>query len=535
MSESTRIPGIHHITAVASSASENLAFYQYTLGLRLVKKTVNFDDPYTYHLYFGDGGGTPGSILTFFPWENLPRGEPGAGMLTSVAFAVPLESMDYWEERLSGEGSPSIRTERFGEPVIQFRDPHGLSLELVGVSNPPPTQSWSDGPVRPDDALRGFHSATATLNALESEQSLLMDAMGFSLMGEESGRYRFAMADEMAPGHYYDLVVDPTAPRGRPGSGTIHHAAFRALDDEAQSKWIHRLRQNGVQPTSVRDRKYFRSIYFNTPGGVLFEIATDPPGFDVDETLEELGSRLALPVEYESMRETIESRLPPAGAPFYPHLFNATSTDDDKGHTVVTFHGTGGRVHDLLGLAGTIFGSSAILSPRGAVAENGMRRFFRRLANNVFDEADVIARSNELADFIDASMSRYGRDLQNLVACGYSNGANIAAAMLLLRPELFRTLVLLRPMLPLEVQAMPDLSGTRVLILQGATDTIIPPDSTQRLIELLRQSGADLTAHTTLAGHEIVSEDVETAQHWFASLGQVEELSVRLSSMPEKV
>lgn len=534
MTSLATIPGIHHITAVSSSAAENLTFYRDTLGLRLVKKTVNFDDPTTYHLYYGDGQGSPGTILTFFPWENLPPGAPGAGMVTAAAFAVPLAAMDFWQARLTKRGIDIEVGNRFDEPLIQFKDPHGLPLELMGVASPPPATPWKEGPVRPEVAISGFHSATATLHALEPEQGLLLDVMGLSRVGQEGPRSRYKMADEAAAGRYYDLVVDPNAPPGRPGSGTIHHIAFRAADDAVQAQWRAGLSEAGMRPTGVRDRNYFRSIYFNTPGGVLFEIATDPPGFGVDESMEELGTALKLPTQYEPMRKDIERRLPPLGAAPYPHLFQALPFDQDSGETVVTFHGTGGSEHDLVELATQLFGPSTILSPRGAVSENGLQRFFRRLANNVFDEQDVIARAHEMADFLIEAADRYGRDPSRLTACGYSNGANIAAAMVLLRPELFKNAVLLRPMLPLRAIERPDLTGNRILILRGDRDTVIPPDSTDQLIELLHACGADVTIHKANAGHEIVAEDIEAARSWIAAGEDGADHSLADTMMPQR-
>lgn len=301
--------GIHHITAISASARENLAFYETTLGLALVKQTVNFDDPFTYHLYYGDDRGTPGSILTFFPWENLPPGRPGAGMVTAVAFAVPRDSMNFWLRRMSAAGIPIETAERFGEPVIRFADPHGLPLEFIGIL--PSGVSRQAGAVPRDHAITGFHSATATLNTLKPITALLEGVMGMALAGQEGNRYRFVMDDQGAPGHFYDVIVDPEARAGRSGTGTVHHIAFRTEEDAAQLQWQAILRGAGFSVTDVRDRQYFRSIYFHSPGGVLFEMATDSPGFSVDESQAELGASLKLPAQYEPSRAAIEKRLPP--------------------------------------------------------------------------------------------------------------------------------------------------------------------------------------------------------------------------------
>ena len=310
MNENPRISGIHHITAVASSASENLAFYKEVLGLRLVKKTVNFDDPYTYHLYYGDAAGTPGTIITFFPWENLPRGKTGAGIVTAIAFAIPTGSVDYWRSRLSAHGVETKEGERFGDIFIQFMDPHGLSLELIETPKLNATSHRSDDSRSAAQSIAGFHSATSLLRSLEQTQSLLVSLMGMELYGTEASRYRFKMKNDQAFGNYYDVVADAQAKTGQQGGGTVHHIAFRTPTDDEQKYWQKSLMESGFSVTPIRDRKYFKSIYFHEPGGVLFEIATDPPGFTVDEPHKRLGHDLKLPDQYESMRAEIEGRLP---------------------------------------------------------------------------------------------------------------------------------------------------------------------------------------------------------------------------------
>jgi len=305
-----QISGIHHITAVASSTAENLTFYETILGLRLVKQTVNFDDPFTYHLYYGDAQGAPGTILTFFPWERLSRGEVGTGMVTAIAFGVPRASMPFWQKRLQTAGLSLQTQERFGDPVMALSDRDGLPIELVGMDHPPETTAWNGSPIPEEHAISGFHSATATLQAYEGMQSLLQMDLGMRRHLQEGNRHRFISAGQEAPGHFFDIVVDPDASPGRPGSGTVHHIAWRTPSERTQAWWQSRLRQAGRLVTAVRDRKYFRSIYFHSPGGVLFEIATDPPGFDVDESMDHLGEFLMLPDQYEPMRPAIENQLP---------------------------------------------------------------------------------------------------------------------------------------------------------------------------------------------------------------------------------
>jgi len=310
MKTNSKISGIHHITAIASSALENVAFYENVLGLRLVKKTVNFDDPYTYHLYYGDSDGTPGTIMTFFPWENLPRGEAGAGMVTAIAFSIPVGSIDYWRKQLSVHGIESMEGERFGEVFIQFADPHGLSLELIETPTVHSILNRRRNSKPADHRIVGFHSATALLRSLEETQTMLVNLMGMKLHHKEGNRYRFKMKSDESFGHFYDVVVDSQAKAGQQGGGTVHHIAFRTPTYDEQTYWQKSLRDSGYSVTPIRDRKYFKSIYFHEPGGILFEIATDPPGFTVDEPYESLGRDLKLPEQYESRRSEIERRLP---------------------------------------------------------------------------------------------------------------------------------------------------------------------------------------------------------------------------------
>jgi glyoxalase family protein len=310
MNTNFTIGGIHHITAIASAAAENLAFYEKVLGLRLVKKTVNFDDPYTYHLYYGNSVGAPGTLLTFFPWEKLSRGKTGAGMVAAVAFSIPTGSIAYWQKRLNLHDIKTKESKRFGDRAIQFEDPHGLQLELIGSPSALPTSIWQASPIPPPHSIIGLHSATALLNSFAGTQVLLTDLMGMVFQDKEDNRYRFKMKNDAGCGLYYDVVVDAGVEHGRQGGGTVHHIAFRTPTYAEQKNWQKLLMARGFSATPIIDRKYFKSVYFHEPGGVLFEIATDPPGFAVDESYEKLGRNLKLPDQYEPMRTAIEHRLP---------------------------------------------------------------------------------------------------------------------------------------------------------------------------------------------------------------------------------
>lgn len=302
--------GIHHVTAIAGQAPRNIAFYVDTLGLRLVKKTVNFDDPGTYHFYYGDEAGNPGTILTFFPWAQVAPGRLGVGETEETAFRVAPGSLAYWAERFAEKNVRQEPVEiRFGQKVLAFRDPDGMRLALVEVDGADSEAAWTTGEVPAEHALRGFHSVTLTLDRTEATAAILTDVFGFEETGREGGVVRLQAND--GPGGLIDLRAAPGALPGRPGGGSVHHIAFRAADDAAQAAMVEKLKVNhGVRTTEQKDRDYFRSVYFREPGGVLFEIATDIPGFAVDEPAENLGQALKLPAFLEPHRDRIEAVLP---------------------------------------------------------------------------------------------------------------------------------------------------------------------------------------------------------------------------------
>jgi predicted esterase/catechol 2,3-dioxygenase-like lactoylglutathione lyase family enzyme len=513
LNENQPISGIHHITAVASSAEENYRFYTRVLGLRMVKKTVNFDDPFTYHLYYGDETGRPGTILTFFPWEQAARGRSGTGMVSAIAFAVPRSSIDFWHRRLGETGITVDTTRRFGEPVVHFRDPHGLHLELIGT----PTEAGIDGEApNSETAITGFHSATMLLGRIDATQSVLIGGMGMTLVQQEGNRYRFSMADPAAPGHLLDVQLDPSTSPGQPGGGTVHHIAFRTRDSQEQQAWRQRLQQHGLSVTGVRDRKYFQSIYFKEPGGVLFEIATDPPGFAADEAPRDMGAALMLPSQFEPLRQQIEAQLPPLELPDFRHVYLPPAPGTDNRTVIVALHGTGGNEHDLIPVVQQISPSAPVISPRGRVLENGMPRFFKRLAEGVFDETNVRRNAHHLSDFIVGASRRYGQADSDCVAMGYSNGANMAAAIMLLRPEVFSAAILFRPMMPLKMAQLPDLTCKSIFIATGRLDRVIPSAGTRRLVHALKKAGATVKVFDAAAGHELTAADVEAARAWMS-------------------
>lgn len=304
------ILGLHHITAIANNAQRNYDFYTHVLGLRLVKKTVNFDDPSTYHFYYGNEGGTPGTILTFFPWEGIGSGRNGTGMSTEIGYSVPADSLDNWLGRFKelGVGAGEL-AERFGEQYLPFTDPDGLAIALIVPKQLDKRKGWETEAIKEDMALRGFHTVTLTLQKIEATAKVLTDIFGYRLVAQEGNRYRF-QTDAVPEAALVDLLEEPEGRVGRNAAGTNHHVAFRVANDAVQMEFREKILESGLQITPKIDRDYFFSLYFREPGGVLFEIATDNPGFTVDEPLDELGTHLKLPRQYEGSRAKIEKALP---------------------------------------------------------------------------------------------------------------------------------------------------------------------------------------------------------------------------------
>lgn len=309
------IRGLHHVTAVSRDAQTNVDFYRNVLGQRLVKKTVNFDSPDSYHFYFADATGTPGSVLTFFAWPGVKRGRRGNGETAAVAYNVSSRSIGFWQEHLQRQGIPVSPIEgRFGMDVLSFDDPDGVRIELVASDAGSSVAYWEEGPLPRDHALRGFHSVTLWLDEIEPTADLLINRMGYALADQEGNRYRFTGVSESLA-RTLDVLHRPVQPEDKPddavfGAGSIHHIAFRVPSDALQLDYQAALRAAGFGVTPVRDRSYFHSIYYREPGGVLFEIATDGPGFAIDEPVASLGESLRLPPWLEPSRAEIEQSLP---------------------------------------------------------------------------------------------------------------------------------------------------------------------------------------------------------------------------------
>jgi len=327
MNNKNHVLGIHHVTAICSNPQKNIDFYTKLLGLRLVKLTVNFDDPTTYHLYYGDEIGHPGTILTFFPWPDAPKGYRGTGQAITTSFLIPPNSIDFWKDHLKNndicfEGPTKRFDDNDEEQVIKLYDPDGLELELVAHSSARENDErfWKEGPISYENGIRGFYSVSLSEEGYERTAEILKD-MGYKMIKNEGNRFRFQIENSSSSiitgATKLDVLCLPYTPYGRIGIGTVHHIAFRTLSDENQIFIRKNIIKLGLNPTPVIDRTYFHSVYFREPGGVLFEIATDPPGFTVDQKVEDLGERLLLPSWLEPVRDRLEKVLPKIELPQY--------------------------------------------------------------------------------------------------------------------------------------------------------------------------------------------------------------------------
>jgi glyoxalase family protein len=309
------LPGIHHVTAITADAQKNIDFYCGVLGLRLVKLTINFDDPSSYHLYYGDELGRPGTIMTFFAWPGAHRGRIGAPQVTATAFSVPAGALAFWQERLAGHGvKVEAPVERLGEKVLAFADPDGMGIEIIAGAEAM-GEPWKAGPIAEPYAIRGFHGVTISEEGYERTARLLADTMGFEAQGSDRNRFRYRTKAGVGFASTVDLLCVPGGPHGGLGAGIVHHVAFRTPDDAQQAAWREEIVRQDFNVSPVMDRVYFHSIYYREPGGVLFEIATDTPGFTVDQAPGQLGTKLSLPPWLEGHRMDIEKVVPPVRLP----------------------------------------------------------------------------------------------------------------------------------------------------------------------------------------------------------------------------
>ena len=520
------IVGLHHVTAIASDPQANLDFYTQVLGLRFVKRTVNFDDPGTYHFYFGDDLGSPGTILTFFPWPRVGRGTAGAGEVTHTAFSIPTDSLAFWERRLVDKHIKFTRSpRRFEEEVLTFSDTSGMQIEIVAhaeasAAHPP---RFSDVPAA--HAIRGFHGVTMLqLDATETAATLAV--MGFLPIAEEGNRLRFASpADPSALGKAIDIVVDPQANFGRSGAGSVHHIAFRAANDESQHEWRTEITKH-LPATEVLDREYFHSIYFREPGGVLFELATDNPGFAIDEPLESLGERLCLPPWFEARRRGLEATLPPItlhkGAaettqPPDPHangeLYRAGTDLDKATGAVILLHGRGGPARDILTLSRALAPASLPIAFLAPQAEG-----FTWYPNSFLVDRD------QNQPYLDSALARVqsvinlileaGIPLDRIVLAGFSQGACLATEFMASHPARYAGLIawtggLIGPP-DSDLTHTGNLAGTPALFASSDPDNWVPWPRVEESAKIFTTMGAKVTLRRFPdKPHSVSGEEIE--------------------------
>ncbi len=524
------IVGLHHVTAIASDPQANLDFYTQVLGLRFVKRTVNFDDPGTYHFYFGDDLGSPGTILTFFPWPRVGRGTAGAGEVTHTAFSIPTDSLAFWEDRLVHKGIKFTRSpRRFEEEVLTFSDTSGMQIELVAHAQAPDDSPAAHPPRFSDipaaHAIRGFHGVTMLqLDATETAATLAV--MGFLPIAEEGNRLRFASpADPNALGNRIDILVDPAANFGRSGAGSVHHIAFRAANDESQHDWRTEITKH-LPATEVLDREYFHSIYFREPGGVLFELATDNPGFAIDEPLESLGERLCLPPWFEARRRGLEATLPTitlhkagseAAQPPDPHangeLYTAGAALDQATGAVILLHGRGGPARDILTLSRALAPASlpiAFLAPQADNFAWYPQSFLADRALNQPYLDSALARVQSVIDLILAA----NIPLDRIVLAGFSQGACLASEFMATHPARYAGLIawtggLIGPPNS-DLTHTGNLAGTPALFASSDPDQWVPWPRVEESAKIFTTMGAKVTLRRfPNKPHSVSGEEIE--------------------------
>ncbi|WP_209424990.1 VOC family protein [Pararhodobacter sp. SW119] len=500
--------GLHHVTAITGRVQANVDFYAGFLGLRLVKQTAGFADDEQLHLFYGDAAGSPGSLVSFLVWEAGARGRTGHGQPSEIALAVPPGSIGAWLSRaLAAQVAVEGPKREFGEPVLRLKDPDGLIVKLVGADLPAAAP-------QPDPTAPTRLRAVTLLTAEAAATADFIARFGYR-PGPVEGGVRRMLSDTDA--------VDIRDARGYvpaiPGAGMIDHLAFRAADAGAVRAM--RLALGAAADlTAVHDRRYFLSLYVREPGGVLIEQATDGPGFAVDEPADRLGETLMFPPMEAARRDDLRVMLPQFARPGeegmpmrdLPFIHRLHRPEDPDGSTLVLLHGTGGNEADLMPLAHRIAPRATLLGVRGRSTEEGINRWFRRYDAVTYDQADIRAEAEAFAGFVAGAVRGYGLDAARMTFLGYSNGANLLGAVMLLHPGVVRRAILLRGIAVLADAPAPDLTGTEVLLLSGARDPFAR--MAPALEDALRAGGATVEAKVLPAGHDIGPADVEVVASW---------------------
>lgn len=510
--------GIHHITLITGNVQANVDFYAGFLGLRLVKRTGGFEDATQLHLFYGDGVGSPGTLVTFLVWQDGSPGRVGHGQISEVGLEIDPASIGFWLTRaLSHNIRIAGPSQEFGEPVLRLTDPDGVIVKLVGVAGASAPSIWASDGITAEHTIRRVRAATILTEKPEETEAFLTDHFGY-LVAERSETIRRMVSDN-------NDAIDIRDARGfwasAPGTGTFDHVAFRARSTDALEKLRDGLRGSDAIVSDIHDRKYFSSIYVREPNGVLLELATDAPGMTVDEPFETLGERLWIPPAEAAQARDIVTMLPQFSMPGeeriiyrdlpFVHRFYVPENPD--GSTLVLLHGSGGNETSLMPLAARMAPRSKLLGVRGRAVEEGMPRWFRRFSPTSFDQKDVAFEAEAFAAFVAGAVEVYGLSPASTAFVGYSNGANLLAAMMTLHPHVTGKAVLLRPMSVLDNPPEADLSDAQVLMVAGRDDQLYASYFAD-LDQMLTVRGANVEAHVIAASHELGNEDVELARLW---------------------
>lgn len=511
--------GLHHVTLITRKVQANVDFYMGFLGLRLVKRTGGFEDALQLHLIYGDRLGAPGSLVTFLVWEDGAPGRVGAGQVGEIAFAIDPSSLGFWIERaLRMHVTLEGPVQELGEPVLRLRDPDGVTVKLVGVAGRP-VSDWAAQGIPAEHAVRRMRAVTLFTEKSAETSDFVREHFGF-VDGPVEGSIQRLVSEA---GDAVDVRDAKGFWPGGPGPGTADHIAFRASDVAAVKALETRLSASDNGPLNLHDRKYFTSLYVREPAGILFEYASDGPGFVIDETEEALGTTLFVPENNKSHGEDIKVALPQFGLPdeervIYrdlPFIHRFFTPEDADSSTLVLLHGSGGNEIDLLPLGHHVAPRSTLLALRGRSYETGAPRWFKRTADGGFDHNDIAFEAEAFAAFLTEAEAAYGLDPERMTFVGYSNGANFLAAFMQLHPGIIRKAALLRPMSVLPEQPEIDLSGAKLLLVAGKVDAGLK--DSQALAVMLRDKGADVTLTEIAAGHGLVPEDEDTLRNWLAN------------------
>ncbi|MBN8944908.1 MAG: VOC family protein [Rhizobiales bacterium] len=508
--------GLHHVTLVTGHAQANVDFYVGFLGLRLVKRTGGFEDATQLHLLYGDAAGSPGSLVTFLVWEDGQPGRVGLGQFSDLALAIPSASIGFWLTRAMSQGIKVAGPSReFGEPVLRLTDPDGATVKLVGVDTLAAAAPLVDGAIPAEHAIRRLRGATVLSDQARETQAALAEHLAYAETARQDGLIRLTSP----AGDTIDLRDATGFWPGVGGPGTIDHLAFRTPDLDGLRRAHRLLQDQGRETSEIKDRRYFTSIYWREPAGALCERATDGPGMAFDENPDHLGEMLFVPPE---TAEEVKLQLPDIALPGEPRdrrvelpfIYRLKRPADPDGSTIVVLHGTGGNETDLMPLARRIAPRAALLGFRGRSTEEGVLRWFRRFDASTFDQTDITAEAAAFAETLPEALAAHGLDPGRTTVLGYSNGANFAAAVMLLHPGIIRTAALLRPVRVLDAAPPADLSGTAVLTVTGTSDPFAA--DADGLDELLRNAGARLSRQRLAAGHALTDDDARAVRTWLA-------------------